>query len=597
MAKNITLSVQVDDSQFQKFVRDYTTFSKQVQNLNVKFNTVNNSITKAYQQSVSWNNVLRSIGGLLTSIVPGMVKVTEHFGKWAALVGSVSMMLGTGAGLFGLERLANALVQRRRQYMTIGGGWGGIQRGQLATMGTIQDPMSIMQTIRLGQMGNREARVGMQAAGVDMQDFLNKDPSEIYEQIIRNIPNIVRSLPVGQEAPALEQRKLTNVMPLQDWMKFIKPGGGLNEDEHRRILNRLEEEKKQGLTPEAGRSWADLYEAARSFVMQIQTSLGNALSGIAGSLTEVSKGFQDLVKALLDMPAVKAALEQLKTWLDGFANYLKSDEAKKKLQDWTEEMEKVPWAKLGETIGIFISNLGTVIRALLALKGLVIGATVGGAVGGPVGAVIGGAGGAAAGWFSPDLLMWGLRSLGGGTSGDPNAPSNFNQRFGDWRTQHWWGGGMVPHPNMFNQNWWTQPPTFPVNPMNPNATVPPAATGGNQTSITGGTSFAGGTSIGGGSLALAGGGGGGGSRTGNMFASGDMTNWRIAARGAVPSTTGSNFASLMAMNNANFVPGARGRVRSGGPLDIDNWQMNRTASLRVDTVPGANVHMTGVAMA
>jgi hypothetical protein len=598
VAKTIALTVQVDDTQFQKFMKDYQAFAGQVQNLNAKFNAINSSINKSKQLTIDWLGTLRTTQNALTGIVPMAEKITKNIAKWSALIGGIAMMLGTGAGLFGIERLANALIQRRRQMMGIGGDWGQIQAAQMATQATVTDPLSVMQRIRMGQMGDRLTRVGLQAAGVSLEDQKSLSASQIYEKVIRNMPDIIRSLPKGQELPALEQRFLTRIMPMEDWARFIKPGGGLDVEEHQRVLKRLEEEKKQpGLTPEAGRTWADLYEAARSFVAQIQTSLGNALSGIASSLTEVSKGFTDLVRALLDTPAVKRALEQLKTWLDSFADYLKSDEAKKKLQEWTEEMEKVPWARLGEVIGTFIENLGTVIRVLLALKGATMGAGIGAAVGGPWGGALGAIGGGLAGWFAPELLMGGISSLGGGAfaPGDPNAPANFSQRFGDWRTKNWWGGGgMVPHPSMFNQNWWMQPPTFPVNPMDPNATTPPAATGGGKQSFGGSsTNYASLTQSGGArNVAVAG-------RGSNMYAQGgpNMSSWRSAAKNAVPSSIGGGWSSVIASNNLNFGPGGGRAGRGRGGLDVDNWQMNRTASLRIDNVAGSNVYHTGVGLA
>jgi hypothetical protein len=48
--------------------------------------------------------------------------------------------------------------------------------------------------------------------------------------------------------------------------------------------------------------------------------------------------------------------------------------------------------------------------------------------------------------------------------------------------------------------------------------------------------------------------------------------------------------------SAYFGGGAPGRGQGPGPLDVDNWQLNRVAELRVDSVPAANIFMKGFAM-
>jgi hypothetical protein len=650
MAKTIGLTVQVDDSQFQKFVRDYNAFAGQVKTLTVNFNAVTNTISRANQQSIQWSSTLRSVSNVLTGIVPAVGKVTVHFSKWAALIGGISMMLGTGAGLFGIDRLANTLIQRRRQIMGLGGDWGRIQAAQLGSMATISDPMSVMQRIQFAKMGDVLTRAGLQAAGVDMKDILDpkKGPAEIYEQVIRNMPRIFEQMQPGTALQFIQGRHLDRIMPIEDWMRFITPEGGFNKPEQERVLRGIEERKNRpGLTPDEGRSWADLYEAAKAFVMDIQTRLGSALSGIATSLTGVSKGFTDLLDALLDSPAVKRALEQVKTWLDSFAEYLKGDEAKKKLEEWTKDMENIPWAKLGETIGSFIEHLGTVIRVLLALKGATTGAMVGGAIGGVPGAIVGGAIGGATGYFSPDIAKWLFEHgiMGQPTSGQaplsPDEPgigrAERERRIRAKREQERRAvlAPQVPGtpPLAPGTPGWTPgagwvPPTFPVNPFDPNATVPPAATGAQkQSAVIGGTNVAsnisrgntslarfnfpgGNTSLaslnlsrGGPSLAFAGGTGGslsigGGGRSSAVVQGGSVNaSWRNAARSAVPSNVGGGWASMMASNNNNFGGGGGGGRRGkSGPLDIDNWQLNRTAQLRIDNIAGANIYSTGVAM-
>jgi hypothetical protein len=82
---------------------------------------------------------------------------------------------------------------------------------------------------------------------------------------------------------------------------------------------------------------------------------------------------------------------------------------------------------------------------------------------------------------------------------------------------------------------------------------------------------------------------GGGRSTNMAFMAG-------AARGAVPGTDVRGMAfrggSMAAMTYNDMRRGDRGM----GGLDIDNWQLNRTAMLRIDNTPGSNVYMNTNAM-
>src|SRR5262245_53906807 len=189
MAKTINLTVNVDDSQFQKFMRDYTAFSKQVKDLTVNFNAVTKTISKSHQQTKDWLGLLQSVDRGISGLLPGALKLTREFAKWAAVIGGLAMLLGTGAGI-GIDRLATTLIQRRRQMMGLGGDWSRIQAVQLGAQATIADPMSAMQNIQRGKLGDVGVRAGLLAAGVSMEDILDpkKGPAEILEQIIRKMP-------------------------------------------------------------------------------------------------------------------------------------------------------------------------------------------------------------------------------------------------------------------------------------------------------------------------------------------------------------------------------------------------------------------------
>ena len=47
-------------------------------------------------------------------------KITGEFGKWSTLICGTIMMLGGGAGMFGIDRLLNQFIQKQRTALGMG---------------------------------------------------------------------------------------------------------------------------------------------------------------------------------------------------------------------------------------------------------------------------------------------------------------------------------------------------------------------------------------------------------------------------------------------------------------------------------------------
>jgi hypothetical protein len=93
-----------------------------------------------------------------------------------------------------------------------------------------------------------------------------------------------------------------------------------------------------------------------------------------------------------------------------------------------------------------------------------------------------------------------------------------------------------------------------------------------------------------------------GGNLGQLFAGGPtnvsapsvrMASWNGAVNKAGPRGGNSN---LSISSNSKMALGMAGRGNQG-PLSVDNWQSNRTASLTIRNVPGSNVFMSGAGMA
>jgi hypothetical protein len=122
--------------------------------------------------------------------------------------------------------------------------------------------------------------------------------------------------------------------------------------------------------------------------------------------------------------------------------------------------------------------------------------------------------------------------------------------------------------------------------------------GVNRFAAMGGSNFGGGlqqafNTGGGGMMSIGGRGGAGGINIGG--AGGNRTSWSTAAQRSVPDVNAQGGARSTFANLA-FNGGGGGGGGSRGPLDANNWQSNRTSSLVVRNVPGANMFMTANGM-
>jgi hypothetical protein len=57
------------------------------------------------------------------------------------------------------------------------------------------------------------------------------------------------------------------------------------------------------------------------------------------------------------------------------------------------------------------------------------------------------------------------------------------------------------------------------------------------------------------------------------------------------------FRGVTSVASATTVDNRKGLTMLTGPLDVDNWQMNRTASLSIRNVPGSNIFAQSAGMA
>ena len=582
MAKSVTLTVNVDDAQFQAFVKNYTNFSNQIKSLNTQFTQLSGTVQKLNAHTSNSLNMMKALGTLTTTVLGGFANITKHLVRWGTIIGGIGAMLGMGAGLFGIDRLANSILAKRRMVLGLGGDYGRTQAATIFGRGFLDNPQGILENIAAGKGGSSEQLRSLLSLGVPFGT--TKKPEELLPQIIESLHDKMRQAGPGLGLRVGQMFGGALGFSNQDLLRIQN----MSRDERQAFAKKIAEQgKEMDLSKKAQKGWEELALQFKAAATAIETTFGEKLADMAEPIKKVSEGFVNLVKALMQAPIVERVLKKVAEWLNKFADYLKSDDLKKDLEKFSGEVEK--WTPvLREVKDALLSFADTLSKITSVL--------------GPIFHFL---------RSTPSQLLQEWRK-GEGPLFGPGAPLGGTAQP---KIQQYPPGVRSRQPGSFMGPPAVTPPatTTPTPQSLPPPAIPLAPQGA---SIGGSTQFASAISRGGDNFtssmsrgssmtgfmggpggaqfnqqfAAAGGGGGvlWGGGAGDRSNGSRMAAWASAASSRVP-TPAEQGSALGRSTFAGLTGFGPGGGPSRGPLDIDNWQSTRTASLTLRNVPGSSV--------
>jgi hypothetical protein len=120
MAKSPTITIKVNAAEVQKFADIFNKLSGQITGITKAFSTLQTQTTQTAKSVQALNSSLAGMLATSNRLHTSITGITHQFGRWATLIGGTIMMLGGGAGMFGLDRLLNSFIQRQRQALGAG---------------------------------------------------------------------------------------------------------------------------------------------------------------------------------------------------------------------------------------------------------------------------------------------------------------------------------------------------------------------------------------------------------------------------------------------------------------------------------------------
>jgi hypothetical protein len=616
MAKTVNLTVKVDDTDFKKFIQDFNNFVSQIGALNKNFQQVNTTIAKSQQSAKGVLDTIKSAISSASTLFNWTTKIGKAFIRWGTAIGGIVSMLTTGAGMFGIDRLAESILQKRRQAMGLGTTRGGLLATQIGGVGFFNDPTGVLTGIRTA-MGGGPGAGALAGFGVYPGAQFGQDPYKAIGPIVKRLHQELRASTPGTEVAV--GRAFTTQQGLAGWSDEdfvrLRQYTRAEVDEQLRRMEAIR--KATDMEREAQKKWFDLEITFRKAKAALESAFGDRFQELTKPLQALSDAFVHLVTALLKSKTVSDLIEWLTKQLNKLTGDLEKDPdaLTKLLRKWKQDFEK-DWLPLLERLRVALEGFAAILEALFGSKK-------------PE---------EKGGWGDP--LNWGStvhdwlkrhgvplpgptadQTLQGGPGSGPSTRQQPQQQPGTSNQQtppaiqlpettvrpkigtQQQGGGTTFTPETNKPPWQKQSNLF----------MP----GGNLTQFAGGPVFegAGGTAIGmrGGNVgsvtASSRSGTGfafGGSRGGDIITGdrtgGDSSFLRASIRGgnriamfggaARDRVPGSEMNQFMGVRGGNISVAAadnRKFSRFAGPLDTDQWQMNRTPSLTIRNVPGSNL--------
>lgn len=337
MARQPIINVQVNSQQFQQFAKQFNQFTGQIRQLNANFATINASLNRT-------NILMRSIQGTVRVVESGLQKVfstakgiTKQFFSWKVLIGGVTALLGMGGSLYGIERLAASIMQKRRQALGLGQDYGRTQASSIFSQGLIGSPSDTQSNIALGMHGSMDQYKALMKLGVNPATD-KRSADEIQDYIIKQLPRMVQMGGQDKLLMYAHQYGIDQFLSGMDILRLSTEEGQKEYQEKQKLVAQYKDLMK--VTPKAQKAWTELELQFQAAKAQLESVFGNALADLAEPLRRLSDAFAGLIRMLMQSPTVQRLIKDLSGWIDTLATKMKSL-TEKDIENFVKELRKL----------------------------------------------------------------------------------------------------------------------------------------------------------------------------------------------------------------------------------------------------------------
>lgn len=268
-----------------------------------------------------WRDSATLTGG----VVRNVASITKHIVEFAAK--SIGLgLIGAGAGLFGLDALANGVSGRRVAAQGLGISTGEMQAFQLNfgnrlglgsdLIGHVQDVQSdVSQSWQFGQLGISPDEVG------------SSDHAQLSADVIKRAKVLWdESGPTGHNQQWMGAHGLSGFMDFRQWQTI---GAQSSQDIDSYADQYVKDSKALSVSDPDQKDWQSLSIQLKRAGSEIENVFIKGLAPLAGPLGDLSAKIADAIRIFLGNPQLRVWMTEFGDAIERLARYMGTDDFQK----------------------------------------------------------------------------------------------------------------------------------------------------------------------------------------------------------------------------------------------------------------------------
>jgi hypothetical protein len=251
------------------------------------------------------------------SIAGSIGSATLDLAKWATFTLGAGLV-GMGAGIFGLDRIAGSASDLRFSSQGLGISSAEMQAFNL-NFGSRLVGDDFLNTVQ-GVKADITRRWQFQQLGISSDEVQNDDPARLGVDVIKRAKALWdQAGPAGRNDAWMQAHGIGGFMDFSTWQRIgaSSPGDlAAMEGQYSSDVTSF------GMSPAVLKDWQDLDVQLKRSNTQIEDTLITGLHPLARPLADLSKAVSDVLAAFLSNPHMHEWIEDAATALESFAKYL-----------------------------------------------------------------------------------------------------------------------------------------------------------------------------------------------------------------------------------------------------------------------------------
>lgn len=291
--------------------------------------TYQERLTRNIKDSVRQTNSL--VRGT-AQVAHNIAGATRNLLKWVS-IGAAFSGLAAAGGLFGLGSMAGSVSGSRR-----GAAGLGVSIGQQSAFnlnyGRFVDP-SFLGNVT-DAMQDQSKRWTLHTAGLTDQDMAGKNPEDVAEMLLPKIRQ--KFIQGGRTVQGLHAYGLDQFTDLQGANRLANA----SPEELAAQKKRVEEDRQQlNIQDAIARKWQDFSTQLGRAGLGIERVFVTGLAPLVGPFSKLSEAIARALESVLSNPDLPHYIDAMGKGIERFAAYIQSDEAKKDIGDFLDDIKAI----------------------------------------------------------------------------------------------------------------------------------------------------------------------------------------------------------------------------------------------------------------